>query len=229
MNDYISKTAHKTKFLIRMLLFRIKGGSRAYWEERYARGGNSGSGSYGKLTEFKAEVINEFVEEMKIRTVLEWGCGDGNQLRLAKYEEYLGIDVSKTVVERCRSLFKNDSSKRFIDYSGEKGFANRLEKKYDLALSLDVIYHLVEKDVFETYMDNLFSSANRYVCIYSSDNEDVGDSHVRNRKFTDYVNTNYKSWKLIRKIDNIYSDNVNNPGSVSGANFYFYEYLGDKS
>lgn len=30
--------------------------SDQYWEKRYANGGNSGSGSYSKLAEFKAEL-----------------------------------------------------------------------------------------------------------------------------------------------------------------------------
>lgn len=32
--------------------------SKEYWEQRYAGGGTSGAGSYGKLAEFKAEIIN---------------------------------------------------------------------------------------------------------------------------------------------------------------------------
>ena len=34
-------------------------GSEKYWEKRYIAGGNSGAGSYGKLAEFKAEVLND--------------------------------------------------------------------------------------------------------------------------------------------------------------------------
>jgi len=33
--------------------------SNKYWEERYAKGGNSGKGSYGKSAIFKADVIND--------------------------------------------------------------------------------------------------------------------------------------------------------------------------
>ena len=40
--------------------------SKHYWEDRYASGGNSGSGSYNKLAEFKSEVINAFVCPMTI-------------------------------------------------------------------------------------------------------------------------------------------------------------------
>src|SRR5437899_4317923 len=55
---------------------------------------NSGLGSYDKLAEFKAEVLNGFVKENTIKSVIEYGCGDGNQLKFAEYPSYLGFDVS---------------------------------------------------------------------------------------------------------------------------------------
>ncbi|GAJ08100.1 unnamed protein product, partial [marine sediment metagenome] len=55
-------------------------GSREYWESRYAGGGTSGAGSYGKPAEFKAQVLNSFVKDNGISSVIEFGCGDGNQL-----------------------------------------------------------------------------------------------------------------------------------------------------
>nr|BFF27640.1 hypothetical protein GCM10025732_56050 [Glycomyces mayteni] len=55
-------------------------GSAAYWEKRYADGGNSGGGSRGTNAEFKAEVLNKFTAEHGIESVIEFGCGDGEQL-----------------------------------------------------------------------------------------------------------------------------------------------------
>jgi hypothetical protein len=55
--------------------------SRADWEERYAVGGSSGVGSYGKFAEFKADAN-------KINTIIEFGCGDGNQPRLTTYSKH---------------------------------------------------------------------------------------------------------------------------------------------
>ena len=52
-----------------------------YWEERYSKGKNSGAGSYNELARFKAEVLNGFVQKQNIRSVIEFGCGDGNQLQ----------------------------------------------------------------------------------------------------------------------------------------------------
>lgn len=45
------------------------------------QGGTSGAGSYGVLAEFKAEVINSLLLEHSILTAIEFGCGDGSQLK----------------------------------------------------------------------------------------------------------------------------------------------------
>src|SRR5438105_12008770 len=48
--------------------------SAQYWEDLYASGGNSGSGSYNRSARYKATVLNAFVQNHNIGTVLEWGC-----------------------------------------------------------------------------------------------------------------------------------------------------------
>jgi SAM-dependent methyltransferase len=175
--------------------------SSTYWEERYAIGGNSGRGSYSFLAEFKAEVINAFVQEKGIQSVVEFGCGDGNQLTLAKYPRYLGLDVSPTAVAKCRRLFRKDRSKTFAlmaDYVGERA---------ELAMSLDVVFHLVEDEVFTSYMRTLFDAAERYVIVYSSNTDENipgGSPHCRNREFTGWVKANEPGWRLASHIPNRY-------------------------
>ena len=68
------------------------------WEQRYLMGGNSGQGSYGVLAEFKAKIVNQFVEEFEVKSLVEFGCGDGSQLMLANYPRYVGLDVSQKAV-----------------------------------------------------------------------------------------------------------------------------------
>jgi hypothetical protein len=175
--------------------------SLSYWEERYSTGGNSGVGSYGKFAEFKATTLNEFVAKHDLRSVIEFGCGDGNQLTLSKYPTYLGFDVSETAVSKCQKLFAGDATKRFrrlADYKGEKA---------DLALSLDVIFHLIEDEVFANHMRTLFESSNQYVIIYASDSDEPEPNqaaHVRHRKFTTWAQQNIPQWKLIEHIPNKY-------------------------
>ena len=193
--------------------------SQAYWEKRYARGKHSGAGSRGKLAEFKADVLNEFVTKNQIGTVIEYGCGDGYQLSLANYPQYIGFDVSVTAVQSCRKLFANDDTKFFRemrDYGGETA---------DLTISLDVIYHLVEDEVYEAYMYRLLSSSNRFVVIYSSNCDSLNriePKHIKHRRFSVWIEDNAKDWKLIDHIPNKYPyTGINDEGSIS--DFYIYE------
>jgi len=128
---------------IKWILSKIKGkqklfSSSEYWQSRYEAKGTSGAGSYKHLAEFKAEILNAFVKENGITTVIEFGCGDGNQLLLSKYPKYVGYDVSKISVEICQNLFSNDPAKSFFMTKELQG------EIAELSLSLDVIYHLVE-------------------------------------------------------------------------------------
>lgn len=195
--------------------------SSNYWEERYVSGGNSGIGSYGRLAEYKAEIINQFVEENNISSVIEWGCGDGNQLLLANYPNYLGLDVSKEAVRICSEKFKNDITKRFHCITEDSTFDDEAE----LALSLDVIYHLIEDNVYDNYMRRLFASSRKYVCIYSCNDEEklVPAIHVKHRKFTDWIDKNVcDKWRLKSHVQNKYPYDPNIPES-SWSDFYFFE------
>jgi O-antigen/teichoic acid export membrane protein len=176
-------------------------GSESYWESRYSGDGTSGVGSYGKFADFKAEVLNSFVSSHGVDSVIEFGCGDGNQLSLARYPSYLGFDVSRTAVERCTLHFAADGTKSFALASAYHG------EQADLVLSLDVIFHLVEDQVFEDYMSRLFSASRRYVIIYSSnfdENSNRDGVHVRHRRFATWVSQNCGSWELVEQIPNKY-------------------------
>jgi hypothetical protein len=194
-------------------------GSTLYWETRYAGGGNSGVGSEALFAEFKAEVLNAFVARHHVQTVIDFGCGDGRQLNLARYPAYLGLDVSRSAILRCRESFASDTRKSFhllSDYNGETA---------DLAISLDVIYHLVEENIFEDYMRMLFMASTRYVIIYSSDSDEVtnpGNPHITHRKFTRWVRNNLPNWRLAEHVPNRYPYHGDyRKGSF--ADFYIYE------
>jgi SAM-dependent methyltransferase len=195
-------------------------GSADYWEKRYSSKGNSGSGSYGRLATFKAEFINHLVVSENIKSVIDFGCGDGNQLSLANYPNYVGFDVSKESVRTCRKKFAKDASKTFFHTSDFD------KQRADLSLSLDVIYHLVEDRVYEQYMKDLFKSSNRFVVIYSSNHDEdsyVQGSHERHRNFTRWIEKNSQEFKIVRRTPNKYPYTSENPNETSLADFYVYE------
>jgi hypothetical protein len=194
--------------------------SESYWESRYAAGGNSGCGSYGRLADFKAKFLNEFITKKNIKTVVEFGCGDGNQLRLCNYPNYIGLDVSLSAINICKKIFRNDSSKQFFLIAEDETLDTQF--KSELSMSLDVIYHLVEDCVYEKYMKRLFSAGSHYVIIYSSNIEQPPTFHVKHRKFDDWVLKNFPDFELIHVEKNKYPYKGDNEVS-SLADFYVFE------
>ena len=185
--------------------------SDAYWEHRYVSGGNSGDGSRGDNARLKADYINRFVKDNEVRSVLEFGCGDGWQLSLANYPDYVGLDVAETVVQRCRTLFALDSHKRFY----------RLPTLWpltaELVLSLDVTYHLVEQAVYDQHLNDVFSSATRFVILYTTDSDLVDPAlvsaeHVLHRPVCRDVTSRFGGWLMIDTML-----------TAGGSGFYTYE------
>lgn len=198
-------------------------GSEAYWERRYQAGGSSGVGSYGELATFKAEVLNGLIREHGVRSIIEFGCGDGAQLAHIDCPEYLGLDISATVLDRCRARFSGDATKRFCLYTSEFPRDVPGAARADLALSIDVLYHLVEEDVFARHLRDLFGSAERMVVIYSSDFERAEPvPHVRHRAFSAWVEAHIPGWTLRRRTPNRYPY-CEEDGSGSLADFFVYE------
>jgi SAM-dependent methyltransferase len=193
-------------------------GSASFWERRYARGGTSGPGSYGTLARSKSEFLNDFVRSSSVQSVIEFGCGDGNQLSLAKYPSYIGLDVSRSAIGLCKTRFADEPDKSFFLYDSSC-FVDRVGLfKADLALSLDVVYHLIEDPIFEAYMKQLFDAAERYVIVYSTNAVIRDDApHVRHRPFSSWIDENCQRWRL--------KEVTGGPGSgPRRADFFVYEH-----
>lgn len=165
-----------------------------YWEDRYKKGGNSGLGSYDPIAiKFKADYINNLIKDNNVKTLVEFGCGDGNQLKLFKgYTHYYGTDISKTVVEKCKKLFSTDDNKTF-----EFELSKINSMKYDLSISLDVIYHLVEDSILSSYLHDLFNSSD-LVSIYTTNhNAKYNGGHVRHREIKTIISELYPNFMMI--------------------------------
>jgi hypothetical protein len=212
---------YKTDFYRSILRILINSssfaGSGNYWDKRYQKGRDSGEGSYGELALFKAKVLNEFVREKGVRSVIEFGSGDGNQLKMSEYPAYTGVDVSPVAVQMAQQTFQQDNSKKFLtteEYQGESA---------ELALSLDVIYHLVEDSVFKAYMERLFQASTKYVVIYSSNCSGLmtDSPHVRHREFTMWVKQKFPSASAPEVVKNPFPIGLRT-NETSFAHFFIY-------
>ena len=171
--------------------------SAKYWNDRYVNGYNSGAGSYNQLAQFKADILNNFIEKNQIKSIIDYGVGDGNQLKLINTENliYTGIDVSEFIISKCKEEFENDKTKRFIHVNDIDN-----DLKGELILSCDVIYHLIEDHVYKEYMDNLFSMSKKYVIIYAPNINYNETIHVKKREFIENIFDKYPNFNLVKRI-----------------------------
>ncbi len=183
----------------------------------YAQGLTSGNGSYGALAEGKRQFLNELVRARGVRSVIEFGCGDGNQLSLADYPGTPGSTCRAPRSGCASGGSPTTPAKSFFLYDGAC-FTDRAGVfTADLALSLDVVYHLTEDEVFDTYLRHLFAASQRLVVIYSTNAEHRGTApHVRHRHFTPWVEANCPQWRLagVTKGPNT---------ELARADFFLYE------
>lgn len=193
--------------------------SDSYWKERYKKGGNSGAGSYNNLAEWKGEILNEFVKTNHVRTIIELGCGDGNQLTYFDFPRYTGIDISPDAIKLCKEKFGNDERKEFII---DSELSNQTA---ELAISLDVLYHLIEEDVYDAYLTKIFNLSSKFVILYAfnSDSKENYGPHVKPRKFTDWVEENRPDFKLMKHIPNKYPHEPGKEDTTSFADFYIFQ------
>ena len=113
------------------------------------------------MAEFKAKVINDFIKEHYIQSLLDYGVGDGNQLKLIETTNisYIGLDVSQTIITKCKDIFKEDTNKKFILINDFDFNQHINTNSVELSISCDVIYHLIDDKIYFEYLDNLFKSS----------------------------------------------------------------------
>lgn len=167
-----------------------------YWRNRT----HSGAGSTGALALFKADTVNRILAENDIRSVIEFGSGNGEQIALIDYPVYHGYDVNDTALRLCRERFADKNHWSFLPLHKYRG------RQADMSVSLDVIFHLVNDYAYEQHMRYLFRAARKLVVVYSSNTNDSPTRdvpHIRHRRFTDWVEEN-TDWELSGHIKNPY-------------------------
>jgi hypothetical protein len=192
--------------------------SSQYWEDRYKAGGNSGAGSRGHLLIYKSHVINNFIRENDISSVADFGCGDASLAMLIDCQFYLGYDVSHAIINSNRAINKSRRLGKFFFMLDEY-----MGGTTELVISIDVIFHLVEDEVFDKYMRTIFQAAEKYVIIYSSNQKDQGKTapHVKHREFLRWVQINQPGWLCFGYQKNTYSFNDGDKNG-SFSDFYFF-------
>jgi SAM-dependent methyltransferase len=150
-----------------------------YWENRYQAGRGSGPGSRRRAARLKGNFVNTLIEREGVHSVIDWGCGDGRVASRLRVERYLGLDVSPEALRLCEEACREHDGWEFLLYDG---FTPPELPQADLALSLDVIFHLVDDAMYHRHLELVFGSA-PLVLIQSSNKDERGRAHVLHRRF----------------------------------------------
>lgn len=188
-----------------------------YWERRYRDGRTSGAGSEGDEGAYKAAYLSDFIAEHDVKTVVDWGCGDGQVLDLVELHDaqYIGVDVSPTIVTRMRERF---AGPRYLFHTPD-AFATGTRTQFELGLSFDVLFHFPDSVDYFAYLYNLFGSAEKYVMIYATNYAGGRTArHVFRREFTPDIAERFPEWELTT---------VETPLREGLASFFVYEKVQD--
>jgi SAM-dependent methyltransferase len=186
-----------------------------YWERRYRDGRTSGAGSEGDEGAYKAAYLSDFIAEHNVQSVVDWGCGDGQVLDLVDLHgaQYLGVDVSPTIIAKMRGKFAQFGP-RYLFHTVD-AFETGTRTHFELALSFDVLFHFPDEVDYADYLTKLFQSAEKYVMIYSTNYAGGRTSrHVFRREFTPDIADFFPDWKLTT---------VETPLREGLASFFVYE------
>ncbi len=127
-------------------------GSVGYWEGRYASGGESGSGSIGRIRDWKWKVIRAYVGHPD--EVLDVGCGDLSFWEGRECASYLGIDIAPSVLAEDRG---RRPTWAFVATSA----AVPLRVRRRIVLCLDLLFHILSDSEYYSILDNL--------CMYTAE------------------------------------------------------------
>ena len=184
----IKKQLYKIKESIKKINFK----SGKYWEKRYSSWWDSWKWSYNEHAKYKSKILNNIIKDNNISTVIEFWCWDWNNLKYYNIKKYIGFDVSKTAIIKCKENYKNDENKSFIYYIPNLFKSGWLQSQ--LVISFEVIFHLIEDEIYYKYMADLFNSSSSYVLIFSTNKKNINmtSAHYKDRVFTKDIPNNFK-------------------------------------
>lgn len=167
-----------------------------YWENRHVKRRGQikaeGRGSCGRLLIRKIQMVNQLLADTKAMSVLDLGCGTALVGRELNVKRYIGADVSPTALEGARTRLAD-----LEDWELHVLNEHTPALHADVAISMDVIYHLLSDTDYTAYLSRMFRSARKEVGVYSTDHDSPANDHVRHRNFSRDVAERFPDWVLV--------------------------------
>ena len=167
---------------------------KEFWNNKYRKGGISGKGSIGQYRNWKWTVIKDTIGKIEDKSFVDVGCGDMsfwtlplfNKLR--KCKDYFGIDISEEIINT-----------NIIDYPDRNYLCCNAKDfvliKGDIVLAMDLLFHIMENEDFETILLRLCEYSEDWIIIYNW----INNPFAEDKKVTDGISQYYRN--LVRYDD----------------------------
>ncbi|MGI8570940.1 MAG: class I SAM-dependent methyltransferase [Methylocella sp.] len=140
--------------------------NRSFWDKRYAAFPQlgSGPGSRGYAAVRKNELVRRAIQEHKITSILDIGCGDLCWLddEIADACVYFGCDISEIIIERNTARHVGVTSPRFAVHDIA---AEPLTTTADLLICFDVLIHQIDRAKFDYALRNIVSAIRKVALV----------------------------------------------------------------
>jgi 2-polyprenyl-3-methyl-5-hydroxy-6-metoxy-1,4-benzoquinol methylase len=155
---------------------------REYWDKRYINQGPSGY-RYKEIIKKEWAIIDKHLPDLG--AVLDVGCGDlrfweGNW---GKTYSYIGLDISKEIIEKNRTKHWDASKLSFITAPAEDYMPSL---KADTVFCLNTLFHIMNESNFYKILDNLCKYAKKCLVLstWVSNPFIEGDTDGEYQKYT---------------------------------------------
>ena len=147
-----------------------------YWDSWYDSSTNSGPGSQGKLQEFKINYLNKLFKQFEIKTVLDFGCGDGSLALGLHCQSYFGIDIAINAIKLCKKRVNRQGfsfeCENFFNYTPSI-IKNKFPSGLDCCICIDTLYHIFTEQALSETLKSLFSTEAKIVVLYTIPSESL--------------------------------------------------------
>jgi SAM-dependent methyltransferase len=133
--------------------------NRLFWDFRYSHAPDLGSGvgSRGETAEYKRALLQRVMESERPDSVLDVGCGDQHVSQVLPDAGYVGLDISRVVVERNRQAY---AGRRFE--CGDLLDPNFNPVPCEGVVCLDVLIHIDRIEAYRAFVHRLVTLARRF-------------------------------------------------------------------
>lgn len=161
-----------------------------YWDQRYCKGGISGEGSIGDYRDWKWHIIKKYTDKLEnLNSVIDIGCGDLSFWEGKTCKKYIGMDVSKTIIEK--NIVKKPEWTFFCNSADI-----RKDIKSNCVFCFDILFHIMDDNTYEKILKNVISYSQNMIFIYTWIRNPLNDTVVKRAIRHKRIANNHRNFSL---------------------------------